>query len=128
MMTIVCSKSPTQIAQEIAKEIQGGVHPEFGCRDGAAVLKPQDVEGFWEAWDASYYPLVGRDGWARLWKKFSRSIPTDEQSVHHGASLPDGGVAVLTALSGEYAIVLQQWIDDRGWWLWHWQPLLIVAF
>jgi len=47
---------------------------------------------------------------------FNRWVETDPNSVHHGADLPDEGVAI--DIDGH---VFNQFVKDRGWWEWEWE-------
>lgn len=53
---------------------------------------------------------------------FNNWIPTDPNSVHHGAPLEAGGTAI-----DENGNIYAQVVTDRGWWEWHWEKTGAVA-
>ena len=133
-MTIKVRKSLRQVAIDLANRMLED--NSFSARknfpkvleDGYVAFVPYVTDAFgrhlWHQWDNFVEPF-GHEAWSNLWKKFARWVETDEHSVHHGASLPDGGVAVLD--TGSFAVICKQMIDDNGWWDWHWHPVAVVA-
>ena len=81
-------------------------------------------ESIWKEWEASNFPF-GKDKWDKIYKHFGAWIETDENSVHHGAQLPEKGVAVLPC--DGFCLLLRQEIIDAGWWDWRWEPVALLA-
>lgn len=123
-MKITVNKSRADVAWDIAKAARETRVVPYGMKDGYAVMKPSDVDGFIEEWRKNEHPF-GTGAWKALRKEFASWVETDPDSVHHGQPLPEDGIAVLDA--GEFSVVLIQDVYDMGWWDWRWKPLAIVA-
>lgn len=115
------NKSRAQVAWEYAKD--GGIPVDPVMIDGYAIFFPE-LNEFWRVWRGSEHPF-GVEAWKGLRKEFGRYVETSENSIHRGSQLPANGIAVLDC--GDFSVVLRQMIDDNLAWLWHWEPIAIVA-
>lgn len=133
-MNITIRKSPAAAGQLLVDFlVDGGKVPQTW--EGYQVITAQDVPELIQEWTEGCsglwknpewcYPLVGRSGWADLYKRFGRWFKADPDSVHEGSVLPDGGFAALDC--GEFAVILQQDVTDRSWWDWEWIPVYVLG-
>ena len=128
--TIKVRKSARQVAIAFASAMMNSsVSVSFPkiLDDGYVAFFPSGTafaREFWSEWESSVEPF-GHEAWSKLWKKFARWVKTEEDSVHHGSEVPEGGVAVLDC--GEFSIICLQMIIDSGLWEWHWYPVCVVS-
>lgn len=133
-MEITVRKHPAEAGARLVDLLaSGGEAPQTW--EGYQVLPVEDVPELVQEWaeqcNGPYeslewlYPLAGKPGWERIYRKFGRWVETDTNSVHGGAALPDRGFAALDC--DEFVVVLKQDVTDVLQWDWVWHPVYVIG-